>query len=105
MISRGELPAKAEYRDELCLAFHDIQPKAQVHLLIIPHRHIPSINELRPEDEALVGHMALVAAQLAAKLGVDQSGYRLIYNVGRGAGQTVFHIHMHLLAGGQLSGF
>ncbi len=104
-ISRGQAPAQVEYRDEYCLVIRDIQPKAPTHLLIIPHRHIPSIHNIQPDDRPLIGHLSLTAAKLAAQMGLDQSGYRLIFNVGRGAGQTIFHIHMHLLAGKSLPGF
>jgi len=82
--------------------FRDINPEAPVHLLIIPRRHIPTLNDLTEADAALVGRMHLAAKQLAAELGVAESGYRLVTNCNRDAGQLVFHIHMHLLAGREL---
>lgn len=98
-ISHGELPAKIVYEDVHCVAFEDINPKAPVHLLVIPRRHIDSINNMEPEDECLVGHLFLVARELARQRGVEKSGYRTIINTGPNAGQSVFHIHLHLLAG------
>lgn len=104
-ILNGQAPAQMEYQDEHSVAIRDIHPKAPVHLLIIPRRHIASVDDLQPEDAPLMGHLTLAAAEIAARLGLQENGYRLIFNVGRGAGQTVFHIHMHLLAGKTLPGF
>lgn len=98
-IIAGKAPAAILYRDEWVTVFRDAHPAAPVHILIVPNRHIPSVNELAPEDEALSGHLFSVAQMMARQEGVDQDGYRLMINCGRGGGQTVFHLHMHLLAG------
>ena len=103
-IISGESPAKILYRDDLVTAFRDIHPIASTHILIITNRHIDSVNELEPEDESLMGHMVLVAKQLAAQDGIAERGYRLIINTGAHAGQTVFHLHLHLI-GGKLARF
>ena len=92
------IPAKIAYEDEQCLAFHDRNPQAPVHVLIIPRKVIPTHADIRPEDAALVGHLHLVAAQLAEKLGIAD-GYRLVLNCKERAGQTVPHLHLHLLGG------
>jgi histidine triad (HIT) family protein len=98
-ILSGETPANVIYRDELVSAFRDIHPIARTHILIIPNRHIASVNELEPGDEALVGHMLLVAKELALQEGVAENGYRLMINTGAHGGQTVPHLHIHLIAG------
>ncbi len=98
-ILTGERPGRIIYSDERVTAFWDAQPAAKLHILIVPNQHIPSINALRPADEALIGHMILVARQVAAAQNVDQHGYRLIINTGRQAGQTIDHLHLHLLSG------
>ncbi|MDO9129735.1 MAG: histidine triad nucleotide-binding protein [Anaerolineales bacterium] len=98
-IIRGEAPGKILYRDEQVTAFRDIHPVAPVHILIIPNRHILSVNDLTPEDEPLIGHLFTVARQLVKQEGIDESGYRLIFNTGAHGGQTVFHLHMHLIGG------
>ncbi|MBQ7256449.1 MAG: histidine triad nucleotide-binding protein [Abditibacteriota bacterium] len=87
------------YEDDKVAAFNDINAQAPIHILIVPKKHISTLNELREEDEALVGHMAFVASNLAKEKGIDKNGYRLIMNCNHDAGQTVFHIHMHLLGG------
>lgn len=87
------------YQDERITAFKDIHPAAPVHILIIPNQHIQSVNELKPDDESLVGHMILTARQIAVEQGVSEHGYRLIFNTGRHGGQVVEHLHLHLLAG------
>jgi histidine triad (HIT) family protein len=97
-------PGKVLYRDELVTAFRDIHPIASTHVLIISNRHIDSANELQPADETLVGHMVLVARQIAAQVGIAENGYRLIINTGRHGGQSVFHLHLHLV-GGRLARF
>jgi len=97
-----EIPAKIAYEDETCLAFHDISPQAPTHLLIIPKREIPSVNALTGQDQELVGHLFLVAAQLAGQLGLS-GGYRLVVNCGPDAGQAVEHLHIHLLGGRSLN--
>ena len=98
-ILSGETPANIIYRDKQVTAFRDIHPIARTHILIIPNRHIASANELEPGDEALVGHMVLVAKELAAQAGVAEGGYRLMINTGVHGGQTVSHLHLHLIAG------
>ncbi|HVM71511.1 MAG TPA: histidine triad nucleotide-binding protein [Anaerolineales bacterium] len=98
-ILSGESPANIIYRDEQVTAFRDIHPIARTHILIIPNRHIASVNELGVEDEGLVGHMLLVAKELAKQEGVAERGYRLMINTGAHGGQTVPHLHLHLIAG------
>ncbi len=98
-ILSGETAATIIYRDEQVTAFRDIHPIARTHILIIPNRHIASVNELEPGDEALVGHMLMVAKTLAAQEGVSENGYRLMINTGVHGGQTVPHLHLHLIAG------
>jgi len=95
----GKNPAKIVYQDEQVTAFRDIHPASPTHILITPNRHIESVNDLQREDASLVGHMFLVARQLASEEGIDHSGYRLIVNTGPHGGQTVYHLHMHLLGG------
>ena len=97
-IARKEIPAKIVYEDEHCVAFHDITPKAPVHVLIIPRKVIATHADLRDEDRELLGHLHLVAARLAEQLGISD-GYRLVINCREPAGQTVPHLHMHLLGG------
>ena len=96
-----KIPARIEYEDDRCLAFHDVAPQAPTHVLVIPKKPIPSLANLEPADEALVGHLVMVATQLAAKLGLGD-GYRLVVNCGRDGGQSVDHLHVHLLGGRQL---
>jgi histidine triad (HIT) family protein len=98
-ILSGEAPATILYRDELVTAFRDIHPIARTHILVISNRHIDSVNALKPDDDVLVGHMVLVAKDLAAKEGVAENGYRLMINTGAHGGQTVPHLHLHLIAG------
>ena len=97
-----EIPGDVVYADEFVTAFRDIQPAAPTHILIIPNKHIASVNALEEDDAHLLGKMNLAAKQIAKDEGVDESGYRLIINNGPDAGQLVFHIHMHLLAGKKL---
>ncbi len=99
----GEIPAKIIHDDPLCLAFHDVNPQAPVHVLVIPKKEIASMAELTEADAALVGHMFLTIGRLARSLGVDEAGYRVVVNHGRDAGQSVDHLHFHLLAGRDLS--
>ena len=93
-----EIPAKIVYEDDRCLAFHDIGPKAPVHVLIIPKKVIPTHDEITEADAPLIGHLHVVAVKLAAQLGLTD-GYRLVINCKEHAGQTVPHLHMHLLGG------
>ncbi len=102
-IAEGQLQSDIIYQDDRVLAFSDIDPKAPIHKLIIPRKHIATLNDLSEQDTDLVGHMLQVARQLAQQLEVAQDGYRLVFNVNEGAGQAVFHIHLHLLAGRPLT--
>ena len=97
-IINREIPANIIYEDDQCLAFRDINPQAPTHILIIPRKVIPTHADLKEEDKALVGHLHLVAASLAQKLGI-QEGYRIVVNCQELAGQTVPHLHFHLLGG------
>lgn len=97
-----EIPAKIVYEDDLCLAFHDNNPQAPTHVLLIPKKEVPSIDQLGADDQMLVGHLLLVIRQLAEQLGLA-SGYRVVVNCGPDAGQTVDHLHFHLLGGRSLS--
>jgi histidine triad (HIT) family protein len=98
-ILTGEAPADIIYRDEQVTAFWDIHPIARTHILVIPNRHIASVNELEAGEEVLVGHMVMVAKELAAREGVAKNGYRLMINTGVHGGQTIPHLHLHLIAG------
>lgn len=98
-IVRGEIPAKIVYQDEFVTAFHDIQPQAPVHVLIIPNRCIPTVDHVVAADEMVLGKLFSSAAKIARELGVAESGYRLIVNCKDHGGQVVYHLHMHLLGG------
>lgn len=98
-IIRREIPADIVYEDDDVLAFRDINPQAPTHVLIIPKKHVRTVNDLKKDQAELVGMLFLAAKKIAAEEGVDESGYRLVMNCGEGAGQSVFHIHLHLLAG------
>jgi histidine triad (HIT) family protein len=93
------VPSRIIYEDELTLAFEDINPQAPVHTLVIPKRHVRSLDELDANDVALLSHLVLTCAKLARQQGIAQSGYRLVANTGANGGQTVFHLHLHLLGG------
>ena len=97
-----QIPAKIVYEDEISLAFHDISPQAPIHILIIPKKAIVNIATASPEDKELLGHLMLVAGEVARSLGVDEQGYRLVTNINEYGGQSVYHLHIHLLAGRQL---
>ena len=101
-IIRREIPADILYQDDLVTAFRDIHPQAPVHVLIVTNRVIPTVNDVEPADEPALGRLFTVAAKLAKELGIAESGYRLIVNCNRDAGQEVFHLHMHLLGGRRL---
>jgi histidine triad (HIT) family protein len=103
-IAAGEIPADKVYEDDRVVVFKDIAPKADVHLLIIPRQHIDSLNELSVEDDALIGHMMRLLPKLAQDQGLAQ-GFRTIINTGKGGGQEVFHLHMHIMGGSKLPGF
>ena len=98
-IASGELPAKLIHQDDTLVAFHDIHPQAPVHVLIVPRRHIATLNEISAEDDELVGAMLRRASVIARDLGIATRGYRTVFNCNREAGQTVFHLHLHVLGG------
>ena len=102
-IAAGEIPAKKVYEDDTVFAFHDINPQAPAHVLIIPKKHIASIDALTDSDAQLVGTVVVRAADIARTLKLPADGYRLVVNMGEAAGQTVFHIHFHILGGRNLS--
>ena len=101
-IADREIPADLVYEDDQCIAFRDIHPVAPTHILIVPRKPIPTLNDLTPEDEPVVGHLFSIAKKLAAKEGLT-GGYRTVFNCGQDAGQTVYHIHLHLLGGRSLT--
>ncbi len=98
-IINRELEADIVYEDEKCIVFKDINPQAPVHVLIVPKKEIPSIADVEPEDEELLGHLLVTARKVAELLGVADKGFRLVVNTNRDAGQSVYHLHIHLLAG------
>jgi len=98
-IINGEIEADVVYKDDRVTCFRDINPAAPVHILIVPNREIPTLNDLEDDDAALAGHMLLTAKRLAREEGIDESGYRLIVNCNREGGQEVFHLHLHLMGG------
>ena len=97
-IVSGEIPSEFLYEDDHCIAIHDVSPQAPVHVLVIPKKGIPRLVDAQPEDQALLGHLLLAAGKIAEQLGVADA-FRLIINNGSGAGQTVFHLHLHIIAG------
>ena len=98
-IARGELPATIMHDDDGLVAFRDIDPKAPTHILIIPRAHVATLNDLEPSHRGMLGDMHLLASALARVEGISEEGWRVVVNCGPGAGQTVFHVHMHLLGG------
>jgi histidine triad (HIT) family protein len=98
-IIAGEIPGTNVFKDEQVTAFRDINPAAPTHILIVPNRHFDSVNAMSADDKPLVGHMVFVARELAAQEGIAEGGYRLIMNTNANGGQTVFHMHLHLLGG------
>jgi histidine triad (HIT) family protein len=98
-IIAGEIAGNVAYQDDRLIALEDINPQAPMHLLLIPRRHIDTLNDLTPDDDGLVGEMMRRAAALARERGLDRRGYRTVFNCNAAAGQTVFHIHLHLLGG------
>lgn len=98
-IAAGTIPAKLVFSDDEIIAFPDIQPQAPVHLLLIPRRHLSGLNDLTPEDGALFGRLGLAAQRLARERGLSENGYRIVVNCGPDAGQSVPHLHIHLLGG------
>ena len=105
MILDKEIESEIIYEDEKIFCIKDINPAAKVHLLIIPKKRIETINDLQEEDKDLIGSMVLVAKELAKKYEIDESGYRLVWNTNEDGGQTVYHIHLHLLGGQKLREF
>ncbi len=101
-IAAREIPAKIVYEDDLVLAFHDIQPQAPTHVLIVPKKPIARIGEAQPDDHALLGHLLLKAAHVARLVGVSEGGYRLVINNGANGGESVPHLHCHILGGRHL---
>ena len=102
-ILTGDIPADIVYEGDTAIAFQDINPKAPTHVLIIPRKHIATINDIEPDDQMIVGSLFSVGRHIAAQQGFDGEGYRVVMNCNEAAGQTVFHIHLHLLAGRELS--
>ena len=101
-IISGQAPAEIIYRDEQVTAFKDIHPIAPVHILIVPNKEIPTVDDVEPEDEQMLGHLFVVARQIARQMGIADSGYRLLVNCKSDGGQEIFHLHMHLLGGRKL---
>ena len=101
-IIKGEIPADKVYEDEHCIAIKDINPQAPVHVLVIPKKQIATLAEAQAEDQALLGHLMLAAGTVARQLGVDDA-FRLIVNNGEGVGMTVYHLHLHIIAGRELA--
>lgn len=102
-IIAGEIPADIVFEDEWCIAFRDINPQAPTHVLIVPRKPVVNVAHATADDAELLGRVLLAAGEVARQLGVEQGGYRLVLNNGAGAGQTVFHMHCHLLAGRPLT--
>jgi len=98
-IARREIPASIVYEDDRVLAFNDINPQGPTHVLVIPKSHIATLNDLAPEHDAIVGELVRRAAAIARARGIDAGGFRVVFNTNRDAGQTVFHIHLHLIGG------
>jgi histidine triad (HIT) family protein len=97
-----EIPADIVYEDDMVTAFKDINPQAPIHILIIPNKEIPTVNDVTEDDEKMLGHMFVIAAKIAKEQGIAESGYRLMLNTNKDANQEVFHMHMHLLGGRNL---
>ena len=102
-IVNKQIPAQIVYEDELVMGFKDISPQAPIHQLVIPKQHITTLNDLTAEDRSLLGHMVFTASQLVAEQALSAPGYRLVMNCNQDGGQTVFHVHLHLLGGRQLT--
>jgi histidine triad (HIT) family protein len=102
-IINGSLPADIVYEDARVVAFRDVQPQAPVHLLLVPRLHLETIGDLMKKDPALAGHLLTVATNLAGKLGIDESGFRIVANCRDDGGQTVYHVHFHLLGGRRMT--
>ncbi len=102
-IANGEIPAKVLHRDDHAVAFHDLAPQAPTHVLVIPARHLSGVAEVDEASAALAGHLLVVAANVARDLGLEDSGYRLVVNQGRDGGQSVDHLHVHVLGGREMA--
>lgn len=102
-IIKKEIPAKIIYEDDKVIAFEDINPQAPVHLLIVPRKHIPTLLDLTPEDNQLIGHILLTANNLAKNKGISVSGFRTVFNCNKDAGQAVYHIHLHIFGGRRMA--
>ncbi len=98
-IINGEIPSEFLYKNDTLVVFKDINPQAPVHLLIVPLKHIRSINDLTQEDKEIVSEMIMTASEMAKREGIAESGYRIFFNVEKGGGQEVFHLHLHLIGG------
>jgi histidine triad (HIT) family protein len=98
-IIAGDIPASRVFEDDVCIAFNDISPQAPTHLLIVPREHLESLDKARPEHQEALGHLLLIAGDLARKKGIASEGYRVVINTNENGGQTVFHLHVHLLGG------
>lgn len=101
LIARGEIPSGKVFEDDICVAFNDLSPQAPTHILIIPRQHIDSLDKAGSDDKATLGHLLSVAAEIARDRGFADAGYRVVINTNSDGGQTVFHVHLHLLAGRQ----
>ena len=93
------IPSRKVYEDDECLAFEDVNPQARVHVLVIPKRHLSSLADVQEPDRTLIGHLMMVCGKVAKEKGIEDSGYRVVANTGAEAGQTVFHLHVHVLGG------
>ena len=98
-IRDGQVPAKIVHEDERAIAFRDINPQAPLHALVVPRKHIPTLLDLTPDDNALIGHLYQVAVKLAREAGFADDGFRTVFNCGKNAGQSVWHLHLHVLGG------
>lgn len=103
-IVAGEVPSTRVYEDDVVFAFEDINPQAPVHVVIVPKKHIATLNDLEDGDEAMTGRLIHVAARIARDRGIAEGGYRTVFNVNRDGGQVIYHIHLHLIGGRQLRG-
>ncbi len=102
-IIEKKLPSKIVFEDDSVTAFEDVNPQAPVHLLVVPKKHLPEIHSMSEADRELIGHLFFTARKIAEDKGLDEKGYRMVINNGRGAGQTVFHLHLHILSGRRFS--
>jgi histidine triad (HIT) family protein len=98
-IVNKEIPAKIVYEDDLIMAFHDIRPQKKVHVLVIPKKHIPTVNDITEEDKEILGHLWVKIPEIVKKLNIAEDGYRIIINTNKHGGQEIYHIHFHILGG------